>query len=240
MRTLFWYVYFGVSLFCQTPKLLKANKLKKEGKLKECEDYVFGVTSSWARRQVRNSGATVKVYGEENLIDGPVVFISNHQGNFDIALFMSYVNKCTGFVSKIEMAKAPLISDWMKHLHCVFMDRSTLKGAASAIVEGINMIKEGHSLVIFPEGTRSRGDQMGEFKAGSFKLATKPKVPIIPVTINGSYKLMERQNGKVKPDTVELYIHPPIITADLSKEALAALPETVQAIIATKLPHEQK
>ncbi|MGL4345794.1 MAG: lysophospholipid acyltransferase family protein [Cellulosilyticaceae bacterium] len=236
MRTLYWYVYFGISLFLQTPKLLKVNRLTKQGKLQERNDYVFGVTSSWARRQVRNSGATITVHGEENLIDGPVVFISNHQGNFDIALFMSYIPKQTGFVSKIEMAKAPLISTWMNLLHCVFMDRSTLKGAASAIVDGIKMIKAGHSLVIFPEGTRSRGDQMGEFKAGSFKLATKPGVPIIPVTIDGSYKLMERQGGKVTPDKVDIYIHPPIATKGLSKEEQNALVQQVQEIIQTKLP----
>ena len=90
-------------------------------------------------------------------------------------------------------------------------------------------------MVIFPEGTRSKGDEMGEFKAGSFKLATKAKVPIIPVTIKGSYKLMEANGNKIKPDMVEIFIHPEIPTADLSKEELSNLPEKVKSIIGSKL-----
>lgn len=237
-RTIIWYLDFAISLFLQTPKLLKANKLVKAGRLEERDAYVHAVTSAWALKRLKHSGATVHIYGAENLPkDYNAVFISNHQSNFDIALFMSHVATPKGFVSKAEMAKVPLLKQWMEHIHCIFMDRSTLKGAASAIVEGIKVIKEGHSLVIFPEGTRSQCDKMGEFKAGSFKLATKPKVPIIPVTINGSYRLMEGNGGKVKPATVELYIHPAIETAGLSKEELNALPETVQSIIASKLPH---
>lgn len=104
-----------------------------------------------------------------------------------------------------------------------------------AIVEGIKIIKEGHSLVIFPEGTRSKGGPLGEFKAGSFKLATKSKAPIIPVTMDGTYKLMEAQGGKVKPATVNVYIHPPVETANLTKEEQIELPERVKNIIASKL-----
>ena len=77
-------------------------------------------------------------------------------------------------------------------------------------------------MVVFPEGTRSKGEQMGEFKAGSFKLATKAKVPIIPVTIDGSYKIMEGNKYRICPAKVNVYVHKPIETK---------LPELVQKII---------
>lgn len=237
-KTIIWYLDFAISLFCKTPQLLKVNKLGKEGKLKEKDAYAHKVTTEWALKRLNHSGATVIVHGKENIpADQNVVFISNHQSNFDIAIFMSHIDKPKGFVSKIEMAKVPLLKQWMESIHCIFMDRSTLKGAASAIVEGIKIIKEGYSLVIFPEGTRSKGDKMGEFKAGSFKLATKPKVPIVPVTINGSYKLLEGNGNRIKPGTVEVYIHPAIETASLSKDELNGLPEKVQHIIGSKLPN---
>lgn len=236
-RTIAWYLHFAGSLILTAPKLSKANKLGKQGLVDEKKAYVEEITSNWAMSQVKLSGAKVNVIGLENIPkDKPVVFISNHQGNFDVAIFMSYIRLYKGFVSKIETTKIPLVSTWMRHLNCVFMDRSNLRGAASAIIEGIKLVQEGTSLVIFPEGTRSKGGPLGEFKAGSFKLATKPKAPIIPVTIDGSYKLMEQNGGKVKPAFVTMTIHPPIETAGLSKEELNELPERVKAIIASKLP----
>ena len=144
LRTILWYLDFALTLFSKTPQLLKANKMQKEGKIKEKDEYVHKVSSAWARKRLDHSGATVHVHGAENIpTDQTVVFISNHQSNFDIALFMSHIDKPKGFISKVEMAKVPLLKDWMTHLHCVFMDRSTLKGAASAIVDGIKIIKQG-------------------------------------------------------------------------------------------------
>lgn len=238
-KTIIWYLDFAISLCCQTPHLFKLKKLEKQGKISGKDSYAHEVTTKWALKRLNHSGATVIVHGKENIpTDQNVVFMSNHQSNFDIALFMSHVDAPKGFISKIEMAKVPLLKEWMESIHCVFMDRSTLKGAASAIVEGIKLIKSGYSLVIFPEGTRSKGDQMTEFKAGSFKLATKPKVPIVPVTINGSYKLLEGNGNRIKAGTVEVYIHPAIETATLTKDELNELPTRVQNIIGSKLPHQ--
>lgn len=241
LKTIYWYSYFMLSAFSYYPKLMKINKLLKEGNVEAAEKLTYEVTSKWAGQQIKNCGATIKVDGLENIPQNePVVFISNHQGNFDIAIFMACLPTPKGYVAKIETKKIPIIRTWMTYMHCVFMDRSSLKTAAAAIVEGVQTIKAGHSLVIFPEGTRSRGDVIGEFKAGSFKLATKPGVPIVPVTINGSYKLMEANGGKVKPGTVYVTVHPPISTASLNKEEIAVLPDTVKHIIASKLPEALK
>lgn len=161
--------------------------------------------------------------------------MSNHQSNFDIPLLMVYVDKFKGFVAKTELKKVPILRDWMEEINCVFMDRNDLRQSVKTIIEGIKLIKAGNSLVIFPEGTRSKGGPMGEFKAGSFKLATKPKVPIVPITINGSAKLMEQNGNKIKAATVEIYIHPMIETADLTKEEMDKLPDKVKVVIGSKL-----
>ena len=161
--------------------------------------------------------------------------MSNHQSNFDIPLFLVYVEKHKGFVAKTELKKIPILRTWMEHINCVFMDRNDLRQSVKTIIEGIKVIKEGHSLVIFPEGTRSKGGPMGEFKAGSFKLATKPKAPIVPVTIKNSSKIMEQNGNKIKPADVEIYIHPMVETVNLSKQEVDALPDQVKTIIASKL-----
>lgn len=237
LRTIACYSYFVISLLPKIPQMYKVNYLAKKGAKEERDRYIHETTSKWALSHVKLSGAKVKIQGEENIPkDIPVVFISNHQGNYDIALFMSYINKPKGYIAKAEMEKIPVMKTWMKYMNCVFMDRSDIRKSAEAIVEGIKILKQGYSLVIFPEGTRSKSNKLGEFKAGSFKLATKPRVPIIPVTLNGTYKLMEGNGNIIKPAEVEIFIHPMIETANLSKEQLDELPNKVREIIASKLP----
>ena len=117
-----------------------------------------------------------------------------------------------------------------------FMDRNDMKQSAQTIIDGIKQLKAGINMVIFPEGTRSKGAPVGEFKAGSFKLATKSKAPIVPVTIDGTYKVMEGNKNKIKPAEINLIIHEPIYTDKLTKEEIAELPEKVRSIIVADLP----
>jgi len=239
LRTIAWYIHFGTSLAGTVPKLHKVKSLENQGKEAEKLEYIHKTVSKWAGSQIKMSGSKVTVFGEENIPnDIPVVFMSNHQSNFDIPLFLVYIKKNKGFVAKTELKKIPVLRTWMEHINCVFMDRNDLRQSVKTIIEGIKIIKEGHSLVIFPEGTRSKGGPMGEFKAGSFKLATKPKVPIIPVSIKDSSKIMEQNGNKIKPADVAIYIHPMVETANLTKEEIEKLPEQVKAIIGSKLGDE--
>ena len=238
IRSIIWYLYFFISLLFKAITLLRVKHLENKGETEKMEALVHRATASWAEGLLNVAGAKVNVHGLENLPkDKNVLYIGNHQGNFDIPTYISKIPGLKGFVAKIEVEKIPGIYKWMQYMHCVFMDRSSLRKSSEAIVKGINILKEGHSLVIFPEGTRSKGISMGEFKSGSFKLATKSKVPIVPITISGSYKLMEANKKKwmLKPSTVDLYIHPPIETNNLTKEEQDALPNKVYEIIKSKL-----
>ncbi|MBL4931339.1 lysophospholipid acyltransferase family protein [Clostridium paridis] len=235
-RTIIWFVHFALSLIGTIPKMIKYKGAVERGKTPEEIQGINDVVRKWALSQIKYSGARVTVHGEENVPkDRGVLFISNHQGNFDIPLFIGYIDKPKGFIAKIELTKIPIVHIWMKYIDCIFMDRSSIRKSGEAIVEGIKLLKKGTSMVIFPEGTRSKGNKLGEFKAGSFKLATKSKVPIVPVTIKGSYKLMEQNGSKIRPADVELFIHPMIETANLTKEELDELPKRVKNIIAEKL-----
>lgn len=208
---------------------------ESKGDIKNRDKYIYKVVSTWSRFVMNISGAKINVIGLENLPENQtILFISNHQSNFDIPLLLSSINIPKGFIAKKELERWPFISPWMKYINCIFMDRDSLRKSAESIVEGINLLKSGYSMVIFPEGTRSKGKTIDEFKGGSFKLATKSKCLIVPLTINGTYKLLESNNNMIKGADIELVIHPPIDTTKLSKEELESLPETVQSIISSK------
>ena len=239
LRSIVWYIVFFVTLILDIPAMIRVKMLTKKGLEEKRDKLVYKVTTTWARILLKVAGVKVTVHGLENIPnDTNVLYIGNHQGNFDIPIYMSQIPGLKGFVSKIEVKKIPGVRTWMEYMYCVFMDRSSIRKSGEAIIEGIKILKSGHSLVIFPEGTRSKGDNMGDFKAGSFKLATKSKVPIVPVTMNGSYKIMENSKKKwiVKPSHVDLYIHPAIETANLTKEEQDVLPTKVYEIIKSKLP----
>ncbi|MFL0270188.1 lysophospholipid acyltransferase family protein [Candidatus Clostridium radicumherbarum] len=231
LRTILWFIWFGVSLILTLPFLLIAKLLDWFHKNDTRDKFVYKVTSIWAKSQVAVSGSKIRVSGEENLPKGPVLFISNHQSNFDIPIFMSFINKPKAFIAKIETAKIPLVASWMRLMRCVFMDRKDIRQSVEAINKGAEFLKQGYSMVIFPEGTRSKTGEIGEFKAGSFKLAVKSGVSIVPVAISGSINIMDKESIKIKPALVKIEILKSVEVSELSKEEQKNLHITVQELI---------
>ncbi|NLI91592.1 MAG: 1-acyl-sn-glycerol-3-phosphate acyltransferase [Peptococcaceae bacterium] len=236
VRTIVWFIYFWLYLVLILPDLWKVNKMEKLGQKEKHDSVVFQIVRKWARSLLSLAGVTVDVRGSEHIPDHEaVVFISNHQGNFDIPILLGFIDKPKAFIAKVEILKMPLIRTWMTHMKCVFMDRSDIRQSLRTISQAADYVKQGYSMVIFPEGTRSKGNSIGEFKPGSFKLALKAGAPIIPVTIRGSYRIMEQQGFIIKPGKVEVIISEPISTKRLSKEEEALLPDRVRGIIEKNL-----
>lgn len=181
------------------------------------------------------AGVKTTVIGEENVpADQAVLYIGNHRSYFDILLTYSRCPNLTGFVAKKEMKKAPLLNFWMMYLHCLFLDRENLKEGLKTILKGIEKIKNGISIFIFPEGTRSRGEScldMLPFHEGSFKLATKTNCPIIPVAMNNTAEIMEAHFPKIRPCHVIIEYGKPIIPSELSKEDVRHIGEYTRNII---------
>ncbi|MGL4849925.1 MAG: lysophospholipid acyltransferase family protein [Clostridium sp.] len=241
LRTIIFYPCVVFTLFLSFFASFKYRFSDKPASDKEFNKSVYKISSAWAGLMMKLSGATVKVYGQEKLNeDETYLYVANHQSNFDIPLLMSAIKGPKGFIAKKELENIPFLSFWMKKMHCVFMDRSNVRKSAEAIVQGIQFLKASQSMVVFPEGTRSKGSAVKEFKAGSFKLALKSKVKIVPVTINGSYKLLDANGGKIVASDVEVYLHDPIDVINLSKEEITNLHVTVRDIVVAKLPENQK
>lgn len=235
IRTIFFYPCLIISLILISSARIKIKILQNKDNKEEITRYIHKITSNWARFALKLAGARIKITGIENIPkDRTVLFVSNHQSNFDIPLIISSIDVPKGFIAKKELEKWPFISTWMKYINCIFMDRNNLRQSSESIVKGINLLKSGYSMVVFPEGTRSKGKPIAEFKAGSFKLATKSKCPIVPITINGTYKLLEQNNNKIKAADIELIIHPIIDVTTLNKDELDKLPETVHSIISSR------
>ena len=235
MRSFWLYARSLLWLIGTIPAQLSLPHKKKTLSHKAYEEFCADVGRRFSVSQIRFTGSSVYVKGLENIPEGAVLFVSNHQSYFDIGVFLGYIPKPLGFVAKAELSKIPVLKRWMEQFRCVFLDRSDIRKSAKAITEGIEILKSGHSLVIFPEGTRSKSSEMLDFKAGSFKLATKAKVPVVPVTIDGTYKILEANNGRLRAADVAVYVHEPIQTRDLTAEEAAALPGKVQEIIRSKL-----
>ncbi|MBK8395414.1 MAG: 1-acyl-sn-glycerol-3-phosphate acyltransferase [Leptospiraceae bacterium] len=177
------------------------------------------------------------VNGTENLPKGPVVFVANHQGSFDIPVLIGFVPKPFGFISKIEVLKIPIVGGWMRVMNCVFMDRSSRVKSSQAIGEGVEILKQGHSLVIFPEGTRSKGGPVQNFKAGSVRLAIDAEVPIVPIAIDGTADILEKNKIFMTPADVTITILPQIPVEKIktmdSKELAAYVQNQISPFVKT-------
>jgi 1-acyl-sn-glycerol-3-phosphate acyltransferase len=240
LRTLYGFMIMWGYLFYSIPTLIRLRKLPTTISVAERDILVHKMPKHWASKVVKSTGANVEVNGLEHLPEGPVLFVSNHQGNFDIPLLMSHIPKPMGFISKIEVKKLPIISSWMEILPCVFMDRKDRRQAVKSIQNGADLLKSGHSLVIFPEGTRSKGGPVSEFKTGSFRLATKSHVPIVPITIDGSYKLFEEKGNLFHPGNVTITVNKPIHSDYYEQVSVKELSELVQKSIQNNIDDIQQ
>lgn len=189
---------------------------------------------NWAFRWViRLSGAKVMALGEENIpSDTAVLYVGNHRSFYDIILTYVRVPRPTGYVAKVEMLKIPLLSNWMKNLHCLFLDRENIKEGLKTILKGVEKVKNGISICIFPEGTRNKtADTFLPFHEGSFKIAEKGGVPIIPMTIVNSAAIFEDHFPKIRGASVIIEYGKPIYIRELDKETKKALGTHVKGII---------
>lgn len=153
----------------------------------------------------------VKVNGRRNLnSDQSYVFVANHQGAYDIWAIYGYLNHNFKWLMKKELEKIFMVGMACKKAGHIMVDDSSISGIRETIAESEETLKEGMSLVIFPEGSRTWDGKMIPFKRGAFMLAAEFKLPVVPITIDGSFKAMPRSTYLMTPTTITLTIHKPI------------------------------
>ena len=188
------------------------------------------------------TGVEVTVIGEELVpTDEAVLYIGNHRSFFDILLTYTRCPRLTGYIAKAEMEKIPLLSNWMHYLHCLFLDRKDIKKGLKTILSGIELIKSGISVCIFPEGTRNKGEELSllPFHNGSFKIAEKTGCPIIPMSLNNTCDIFEGHFPFIKKTHVILEYGKPISPKELDKDEKKRIGEYCSNIISETIHKNQ-
>jgi 1-acyl-sn-glycerol-3-phosphate acyltransferase len=167
----------------------------------------------WGRVGLLLAGVRLEVEGKEKVpTDGPVIYMSNHQGNFDILSLFMAIPRQFSWIAKEELFAIPVFGHSMRRAGYVPLDRSDGRRAFKSIEAAAEIIKSGKSVVIFPEGTRTTDGKLLPFKRGGFLLATKAGVPIVPMTINGSGKVNPCKKLEIYPGPIKIRIGDPIST----------------------------
>ena len=233
LRTLFWVTWFFGYLLWSMPLYGKVKRLRRQGRAEEGQTLMYKVIKNWATVLLRNIQVKLIVEGIENLppADEAVVFACNHQSYVDIPVMLAGLDFPRPLLAKSMIGKVPFLGKWLRLLGCVLVKREDMRSSVLALRACEQVVKNGQSIVIFPEGTRSQCDTMGPFKEGIAHVATKTGARIVPMAIDGSHRVLEGSNYRLQKCTVRLVILPPIETAALTKEEKKALSGVLAAQI---------
>lgn len=186
------------------------------------------------------SGVKLTVKGKENILkDQAALYVFNHRGFFDILAGYTTAPYPTAFVSKKEIAKVPMVSRWMGFMNCLFLDREDIRQGMQTILQGIDLLKNGTSIYIAPEGKRNTGEELLEFHEASFKLAEKSKCPIVPVALNNTDTVFEKHLPWIHKAHVIIEYCEPIYMDQMERAQKKAIGQTVRKILSEKVRANQ-
>jgi len=194
-----------------------------------------------ARTWLRACGARLKVRGLKNLDpDQQYVFASNHRSYLDTAALFVATGKRIGLVAKKELLKVPVLGQGMGFVNIIAIDRSNPERAMRSMERARAVVGEGYSFGVFVEGTRAMAGELLPFKKGAFYLALQTHVPIVPVAIKNTDRMMAKKAGVAYPGDIEVIIMPPISTVDKTAEDVMDLLLQTRAAIAARLSLDTK
>ncbi len=197
----------------------------------------------WSRIVCRILLLPVKVEGRENLEPNrSYVFVANHQGAFDIFLIYGFLNRNFKWMMKKSLRNVPFVGKACESAHHIFVDKSGPKKIQQTYENARKTLRNGTSLVVFPEGARTFTGHMGVFRKGAFQLADELQMPVVPITINGSFDVKPRTNdlGFVHFHALRMTIHKPIPPQSKGAENVKqTMDESYEAIMSSLVPEYQ-
>jgi 1-acyl-sn-glycerol-3-phosphate acyltransferase len=240
--SVFFFSYMIAMLLISVACLYAASVFKKDK-----GEFLFLGSKSWARRLILPVIAKVKMVGLENIPKGkPVIYVSNHQSYFDIPVLLAYLPGSFRFIVKKEFFSAPVFGGFTRRSGHLSVDREVGSEAHKTLLEAASLLNAGKSVIIFPEGTRSRDGALGKFKRGGFAIAFESGAPIVPVAISGSYKIMRRNAPLLWPSRVTVRIDKPISltkvekpTRELYDKTMAFVRDRIEKMLAEKIETDQ-
>ncbi len=200
------------------------------------ENSLHKVARTWARVLLAVSNVRVRVIGKENLSEKkPYIFMSNHQSDFDIFIVLAHLPGQFRWIAKKELFRIPVFGRAMKNAGYIEIDRQHHQRALQSLAEAARKIREGKSLMSFPEGTRSKNGAVKPFKKGMFHLALEAGVPIVPITIIGAAEIMPKRSLRINPGEITMIIAAPIAVSDYTDATRPELMARVRGIIIENL-----
>jgi len=195
----------------------------------------------WAKCLLAASNIKVTVKGFSNLnLHGPYIYMANHTSNFDIPVLQSCLPVHFRWLAKAELFKIPIFGYAMKRAGYISIDRSNKESAIQSLQQAAKIIKNGASVIIFPEGTRNRNQNVQPFKKGGFVLAVDSGVPIVPVILHGTWKIMPKNQFLIEPGHVVVEIKKPIESSDYTRETKDLLMGKIRNVIVESLENAKK
>ncbi len=196
--------------------------------------YICGAI--WSRLNGYMTPMLVKVHGRENINPRQsYVIVSNHQSHYDVFVLYGWLGIDFKWVMKQELRKVPGLGIGCEKVGHIFIDRSNTERALASLNEAKKKIVNGTSVIFFPEGTRSKDGKVGEFKKGAFKMAFDLGLPILPVTIVGTSKILPAHTINLLPGIVHLYIHKPININQYTEDKIEELMDAAKSIMISVL-----
>lgn len=195
----------------------------------------------WSRLNAFLAPMVVRVEGRENISrNTSYVVIPNHQSYFDIFLIYGWLGIDIRWIMKKELEKVPGLGFGSKKVGHIFLDRSNKRVAVESLHKAKSILVNGTSVVIFPEGTRSNDGSLGKLKRGAFRLASDLQLPLLPVTINGTGRILPSGTADLFPGRATMIIHPPIDIKGFTDENLHELMDFTSKVISSKLKADFK
>ena len=226
-------VAFLLLIFVGIPSITLGHILRK---LFGIEDFIFPPAKFGCKTYVWSSGARVHVSGLEHLdSDKAYVFIANHQSNLDPPLLFSYLDHNVGAIAKIELFRIPIMKQGFPLAHVVPIDRSNRERAVASTRRGAEELLRGHSLMAFPEGTRTVDGHVKDFKKGVFYMAIESGVALVPVVINDTRLVMRKGEKRVIPGDIFMDVLPPVSSQGYTIDSVGDLIKQVRGPIIARV-----
>jgi 1-acyl-sn-glycerol-3-phosphate acyltransferase len=196
------------------------------------ENKIHKIANLWARILLLISATKVEVIGAENVLHrSPQIFMANHSSDFDILIVLAHIPGQFRWIAKKELFRIPLFGKAMRNAGYIEIDRQHHERALASIAEAAAKIREGKSVMTFPEGTRSKDGKIKAFKQGMFYLAIESGVPIVPISIIGASEIMPKRSLRVQAGTITMVIDKPIDVSGYTIETREDLIEKVRGVI---------
>lgn len=234
IRTLSLVLFFSFAIVLALPWLVLWTVLTGN------PDFMYGTAMKAVRFGNRLAGIRVRVAGLENIPAQPCVFIANHVSNVDALAFIPAIPRRVGILVKRELFRIPIFSTAMMRAQFTPVDRGDRESSGKSISAAAQLLKEGLSCAIFAEGTRSPDGRLRPFKKGGFTMALEAGAPIVPVSIGGTQKLLQKGSWIITPGDAEVTFGPAVDASEYAFERRAELIERVESLVAAALPPEQQ